>query len=226
MKPFVTLSASYGAGGSQIGPALAARLGVPFFDRAIPAQVADQLVTSADNPVLLEERAAGFFERLLSAASASPMAGLPLVFADFVTDEEYRIEVDRVIRGAADGAAGGVLLGRAGAVVLLGHHRVLHVRLDAPQARRIKRLCDELGIDEHDACKQLKHNDGARDAYVRQLYGADARDPALYDLIIDSTSLAVPTCVELIAVAIALAATAISSTQVGTASDVESMIRS
>ena len=32
----VALSASYGAGGSVIGPALAERLDVPFIDRAIP----------------------------------------------------------------------------------------------------------------------------------------------------------------------------------------------
>ena len=32
----VAISASFGAGGSRIGPALAERLGVPFLDRAIP----------------------------------------------------------------------------------------------------------------------------------------------------------------------------------------------
>ena len=41
--PLVTISASYGAGGSRIGPALAQRLGVEFLDRAIPTRVADRL---------------------------------------------------------------------------------------------------------------------------------------------------------------------------------------
>ena len=39
----VALSASYGAGGSVIGSALAEPLGVPFIDRAIPLAVADHL---------------------------------------------------------------------------------------------------------------------------------------------------------------------------------------
>ncbi|MGI8781503.1 MAG: cytidylate kinase family protein, partial [Solirubrobacteraceae bacterium] len=39
----ITLSAPYGAGGSQIGPAVAERLGVPFVDRAIPTSVAERL---------------------------------------------------------------------------------------------------------------------------------------------------------------------------------------
>jgi len=42
-KKLIALSASYGAGGNAIGPALAERLGVPFLDRAIPIRVAARL---------------------------------------------------------------------------------------------------------------------------------------------------------------------------------------
>lgn len=206
MQPFVTLSASYGSAGSEIGPALAAELGVPFFDRAIPVEVAGRLGTSADDPMLQEERPSGFFERLLSGfSSIGPLYGaadLPLPFPDLVTEEDYRAEVDRVIRAAGEGAAGGVLLGRAGAVVLAGHPRATHVRLDASFERRIGRVCEETGVDRDQAARQLRQNDAAREAYVKQLYGVDATDPTLYDLIIDSTSIPIPACVDLIALAV------------------------
>ena len=39
----VTLSAAYGAGGPEIGPAVAERLGLPFHDRVIPVKVAGRL---------------------------------------------------------------------------------------------------------------------------------------------------------------------------------------
>ena len=39
----VTISAPYGAGGSQVGPLVADRLGVTFLDRAIPAAVSEKL---------------------------------------------------------------------------------------------------------------------------------------------------------------------------------------
>jgi hypothetical protein len=39
----VTLSSSYAAGGSQLGPRLAERLRVPFLDRAITSEVAERL---------------------------------------------------------------------------------------------------------------------------------------------------------------------------------------
>ena len=39
----VTVSAAYGAGGAEVAPAVAERLGLAFVDRAIPAQVAGRL---------------------------------------------------------------------------------------------------------------------------------------------------------------------------------------
>ena len=206
MHPFVTISASYGAGGSHIGPAVAAELGVPFFDRAIPAQVADRLGTSTDDPRLLEQRPSGFWERLAAnLASTSSLYGASDVLMGaappILTELDYRDAIDRVIRGAAEGAAGGVLLGRAGAVVLTEHPRAIHVRLDGPLARRVQAICDELGVDEHEASARVHDNDGAREAYVKQLYGANAKDPVLYHLVIDSTTLPRATCVELIVVA-------------------------
>ncbi|HEY0540394.1 MAG TPA: cytidylate kinase family protein, partial [Actinoallomurus sp.] len=39
MAGVVTVSATFGAGGSVIGPAVAERLGKPFVDRAIPYTV-------------------------------------------------------------------------------------------------------------------------------------------------------------------------------------------
>ena len=206
LKPFVTLSASHGARGSRIGPAVAAQLGVPFFDRAISAQVADLLGMSTDDPVLREQRPSGFLERML--ANVAPMSSLYGVtdllvgtVPSVLSEQEYRAEVDRVIRAAADGAAGGVLLGRAGAAVLAEHPRALHVRLDAPPSRRIPLICQEFGVDDKQAAKDLRNNDAAREAYVKQLYNADANDPGLYHLVLDSTAIPISSSIELIAMA-------------------------
>jgi cytidylate kinase len=206
MRPFVTLSASYGARGSEIGPAVARRLGVPFFDRAISAQVADRFGISPEDPLLLEERPRGFLERLVASIGATalvlPIAGVAVdELANLVDESTCRAEIDRVIRGASDGASGGVLLGRAGAVVLAEHPRALHVRLDGPPDRRTQVIQREQAVDEKEAMKLLRENDNAREAYVKQLYGADAKDQTLYHLMIDSTVIAPSVCVEVIALA-------------------------
>jgi shikimate kinase len=52
----VALSASYGAGGSRVGPELAQRLDVPFVDRAIPTAVAERLRVPLDEAVAYDEQ--------------------------------------------------------------------------------------------------------------------------------------------------------------------------
>jgi cytidylate kinase len=47
----------------------------------------------------------------------------------------------------------------------------------------------------------MRETDRARHAYVRHFHHADARDPDLYHLVIDSTAVDLDACVELIALA-------------------------
>src|SRR2546423_15429358 len=51
----VAISASYGARGTEIAPAIADRLGIPFVDRAIPLAVADRLDISYDDAAARDE---------------------------------------------------------------------------------------------------------------------------------------------------------------------------
>jgi cytidylate kinase len=44
--------------------------------------------------------------------------------------------------------------------------------------------------------------DRAHAEYVKRFYGADIRDPALYDVVLDSTSINLDTCVELLVTAV------------------------
>src|SRR4051812_3525832 len=134
--PLVTLSASYGAGGSVIGPQLATALGVPFVDRAITVAVAARLGLSVEAAAEREELVPGRLDRLLmsvaSAAAVSGGADLPVE----LHDRWFRDATEAVVREAADGH-GAVILGRAAAVVLREHPSALHVRLTGPLERRI-----------------------------------------------------------------------------------------
>jgi hypothetical protein len=44
--PLVTVSASYGSGGSEVAPALARRLDVPFVDRVVSPELAHRLAAA------------------------------------------------------------------------------------------------------------------------------------------------------------------------------------
>jgi len=197
--PLVTISAAYGAGGSRIGPALAARLGVEFLDRAIPTKVADRLHVPLDNALAHDESLGDTIGRLASAFALLPELAGAAAQAGYYAGEDYRRETEKLIKEhAGDGA---VVLGRAGAVILREHPNALHVRLDGPAERRVAQAMRLESLGREDAERLRKDGDRAREAYVRHFYGRDARDPSLYHLVIDSTRLAEETIVELIAVA-------------------------
>ena len=197
--PLVTISASYGAGGSQIGPAVAQRLGVDFLDRAIPTSVADRLQVPLDDALAHDESLGDAIGRLASSFALLPELAGAMVQAGVLAGEDYRRETERLIKEHAK--AGAVILGRAGAVILRDHPDALHVRLDGPPERRIAQAVEIEGLSPNDAERLRKDGDRAREAYVRHFYGRDARDPSLYHLVIDSTRLAEETIVELLVAA-------------------------
>jgi cytidylate kinase len=192
----VTLSASYGAGGSRVAPELAQRLEVPLLDRVISVAVAERLAVSVDEGLAAEESIGSVLHRLtFGVAAAGVIWGGP---ANTVIDEAaYRSETERVIWELAV-AGSGVILGRAAAIVLRNDPRALHVRLDGPAARRIAQAMAAEGIDPQTAERRLAKTDRAREAYVGRLYRADPRDSGLYHLVIDSTVIPLEACVELI----------------------------
>jgi cytidylate kinase len=96
---------------------------------------------------------------------------------------------------------GGVVLGRAGAVVLADHPAALHVRLDASREARLRRVMAHEHMPEGEAAALLDETDRAWESYVRHFYKTDPRDPRLYHLMIDSTAISLETCSDLIVTA-------------------------
>jgi cytidylate kinase len=195
----VTVSATYGAGGSVIAPQLAAKLGIPFVDRLISTDIAHQLAT-ADEGLTEEERTHAPTNRFLLY-----MARLPTVLAtpipemeDIDTEQRVRRQAETAIDQVAN-TSGGVLLGRAGAIVLAGHPRAFHIRLDGPVERRLQRAMMIEHNDEKTARDRLNETDRARHLYVKRLYGRDPADPLLYHLAVDPTVLPQATVVDLCA---------------------------
>jgi cytidylate kinase len=197
VAPLVTLSATYGAGGSQVGPALAERLGVTFLDRAIPTAVAERLSIPLDEALAHDESLGDAIGRLSSSFALLPELAGAMVHADLLAEEDYRRETERAIREAA--ADGAVILGRAAQLVLREEPGALHVRLDGPPERRLRQAMILEGADQATAERHLRETDRARRAYVQHFYGAEPADCRLYHVVLDSTQLPLDACVELIA---------------------------
>ena len=204
MRHVVTISASYGAAGAFIGPAVAEKLGVPFLDRAIPVSVANDLRIPLEDALSREEQVQGWLDRMLRVAAplsqqvvmVSPPPGALL------PDEQVHACTERAIR-AGIRERGGVILGRAAAIVLRDHPTALHVRLDGAPERRVRQAMKLLGVSEREARVAMAHNDNARTAYVRHFYRTDPASPEHYHLVLDSTRIPHDHCTEIIIAAAA-----------------------
>ena len=197
----VTFSAAYGAGGAEVAPAVAERLGLPFHDRVIPAQVAGRLgVTVAEAEANDETVVRGLWRLVASLGTMPDPVGGVLPTAALPDARAYREQTERVLAEIADGA-GGVVLGRAGAMVLRNRPDVLHVRLDGPRELRLEAAVQRSGRPREEVRREMEGNDRTREAYVRHFYRTDPAAAKHYHLVVDSTALAVETVVELVVLA-------------------------
>jgi cytidylate kinase len=198
LEPVVTISSTYGTGGEHLGRTVAARLGLPFLDRAIPATVAREVMASFEEIAYQESHPAhglgqwiGFFSPLGSA-----WLGVPDPLEPWRSEREYLDHTESVIRRAAE--HGVVILGRGASIILRDHPRALHVHLDGPPERRIRQAIERGGVDAREAHRAQKQTDSARRHYLQHFYRADVRDPGLYHLCLDTTALPLGACADLI----------------------------
>ena len=197
----VTVSASYGAGGSVVAPALAKRLGVPFLQRATTS------TGGSSGPEPCFERlepgeaeltpAHRLLASLTNAVPVGPTQSPPSFRHQDASLRQYCEEGIRRLAGAGEG----VILGR-GAAVVLGKDRGFHVRLDGPPGPRAVQGAAIEAISQQEARRHMDAADRARDAYVRRLYRADPADARHYHLVIDSTAIPLDSVVEIILLAV------------------------
>jgi hypothetical protein len=201
----VAMSAAYGAAGSQIGPALAQRLGVPFVDRAVTLAVAELLDVTIDEALAHEEpdHTPSLLQRLLAGFVGADAYGatIPIPPDRLNAEDFHRASREALLTQATTGQ--GVILGR-GAVPALRHDpSVLRVRLTGPVEQRIEASMRLADLDRETATRTLRRFDRAHSEYLRQFYDVDINDPGLYHLTIDATAFSAEFCVELIAQAAA-----------------------
>jgi hypothetical protein len=197
----VTVSAAYGAAGAEIAPMVAARLGLPFHDRAIPAQVAGRLGVPVSEAEANDETVVGGLWRLVASLGTMPdPVGGVLPTASLPDARAYRQQTERVLGEMAD-AGGGVVLGRAAAMVFADRSDALHVRLDGPRDRRLDAAVARSGRPREEVRREMEATDRGRQAYVRHFYRCDPAEARHYHLVVDSTALPLETVVELIVTA-------------------------
>ena len=176
--PVVTIFELEGAGASEIGPAVAAKLGVKY----VPQKFSSDEVAEVDTQALFSDNA---FERWLRTVSYTGTQDADMARAlDYAEDhsiaEQNRLEV---LKFAEDGA---VIRGRNGAYVLGRAVGGLHVRLTAPLKMRIERVRSKTGLSQSEAESRIAVEDRVRAEMSRNLYQWDPNTDEYYDLVINT----------------------------------------
>lgn len=198
MNMVVTVSREYGSGGRIIGEEAAERLGFDFYNHNMIDMIAHASGLDRD---YIEH-----WERQVSSPSiwASFLSGHKGAFNNSFQSEYYCnmgkmfAVQSRIIREAAEKSSC-VIVGRCADYILRDHKPSLHVLIHADKSVRLRRVGEEYG--EYDAARALEAVDNGRRSYYAQNTGREWGDYRIYDLILDSGTLGLGGCADLIVAA-------------------------
>jgi cytidylate kinase len=198
----VTISSTYGAGGTVVGPAVARKLGLPYLASVLTPVVARRAADAACDERRLseDERSEGLLRRVLdSLASVPALYGpvIPPLDEHAMTAERVSERVEATIVKMAD-ETGGVVVGRGAVCVLRKHRGAFHVCLDGPRDRRLAQAMQIEGIDEEEARRRQSAVDRTRTLYMKRFYDSDLTNVRLYHLVLDSTAMPLDVCTDIV----------------------------
>ncbi len=180
-----------------MGPQVAEALGVPWVSQAFSSESIEEAVIAQR----AEDPDDGLLSRVFRTLGGGPSVlddrGAQALFSrsDYELVEENNRDVLEATR------AGGVILGRNGAIMLAERPGALHVLLTGRVEDRIARAAGDAGISREQAARRQASEDAVRAEMSQRLYRWDPHDPSGYDLVINTSRIDLPTAVELIVTA-------------------------
>ncbi len=175
----ITLSREPGSGGKLVAKAVADRLGLELFHQEIINAMAANADTSARVIRTLDERGVSMLEDWVSAAISDR----------HLWPDEYAQVMMRVI-GTIGRHGKAIIVGRGANFVLPPENR-FRVRIIAPLEMRVDRVAETFGVAKKEAKRRVLRTESDRRAFVRKYFHSDIRDPANYDMILNTGTLAI-----------------------------------
>lgn len=188
----ITISRQYGAGGREIGLAVGKELGVTLYDRDIIAATAKASSIDASQ-IEREGEEISATENILRNIT-------PISYdqKDYIYETQRSVILDLAKQGPC------VILGRCADVVLHDAGiETLNVYIYSDEAHRAERISGYLDTtDTAEIVRAMKKRDRARRSYYEHYTGQHWGDCHNYDITLNSGSLGVEACVQLICAAV------------------------
>jgi cytidylate kinase len=183
-------------GGSFIGKKLAADYGIDVYDRKLLRLASED---SGINEAIFANADENTKKTFLYRASRRVYSGevIPKESGNFLSDQNLFNYQAKVLQELLHHESY-VCIGRAADFVLRDEPNVVSVYLDAPYEFRLKREMERQGISEQEAAKYIDRLDKYRNSYYMYHTGRQWKNPENYDLCLNTESLGLDHCVELI----------------------------
>ncbi|GMV11645.1 MAG: cytidylate kinase [Gemmatimonadota bacterium] len=197
--PVVTISRTFGAGGSEVAAELSRRLQWALLDNAFVERVAVGLHVTPAHMEAIEERRPSLAERIADAFaySSQELLAAPLG-APLPPTEERILEATRRVIDEAVARGPVVLVGRGAQMCLANREDAVHVLCVAPRDACAARVAARRGIPVADALRLVDETDRQRLEYVRRNWKRDWLSPANYHLCVNTDWLGIDGAVTLI----------------------------
>lgn len=186
----ITISREFGSGGHSIAEALAKKLGVTCYDRALVEQVAKE---SGFAPTYIEkqgEYVSGTFPFFRTGGTPGAMGGMN---AD---DYLWNVQRQTILALAEQGPC--VIVGRCSDYILRDRPDALHVFVCSDLPYRAKRIVERYGETDRTPEQRLHQKDKQRRAYYRYYTDREWGAPRNYALCLNSGVVGEARCVDLI----------------------------
>jgi len=189
MKKIITISREFGAGGGQIGKAVAERLGYYYLDKdmIIRSAMESSNLTAADFRMYDEKVPLNFgFGQSLFDFYNKPL-----------NERLFAAQREAILKAGEKGNC--VIVGRNANVVLKEFDHSLHVFVSASQYFRLQNLKSKMPeYSEGKILEEMKSVDKTRRKYCTYYTNTEFGHADYYDLSLKSSTLGIDTCVDII----------------------------
>ncbi len=184
----VTIRGQLGSGAPEIGRQIADRLHADYVDREIIAKVAARLQRQEQEVIEKEMPPSSVLGRIAEALGRSGVgfegAYLP-IWQIPLDNTRYLEALESVVRELARSQSL-VILGRGSQFILKDYPGVLHVLVVAPLEVRVKRVMQDLKLDQETAKLEIARRDNSLREFIKRHFRAEVEDAVYYDLVINT----------------------------------------
>ena len=186
----ISIGREYGSAGHEIGRKLAAKLEIPFYDRNLLDEFADQKDVDADLLAKYDEKPRRFFFSRTVSVRGQSVSNSP---AQNVADIQFAL-----LKGKAYDDDSFVVCGRCADDVLKDFPGMFSVFITADYDAKVKRVMEKRNMSEKEAKKTIEKHDKTRRAYHDYFAKTKWGQAGSYDLCVNSTVLGIDGTVDML----------------------------